>query len=199
MKNYVSRRENIRITAIEIIFQEGFQALSVSNIAKKEGIAPSLLYKYYGGMDELFKEIITELGKFDARIFQSIKTSDGQAKEKLKKFVQTLGEYYQNYPEITPLLNSYEFFRSVPKLEEEIFSLLSKQKQYLKDFIGEGVKNQEFSPGIDPDIYSTILAGALRQEVLQWQIRLQKGGIKEAALKTNLLGITEKIISAMEN
>lgn len=199
MKNYLSRKEKIKIKAIEIIFHEGLQELSVKNIAEKENIAPSLLYKYYQGMDELLKEVIGELGKFDARIYQSIKISKADAKTKILNFIATLAEYYQNYPEVTPLLNSYEFFRSNPMLEEEIYTLLMNQRQYITDFIIEGVKDKTFSGDIDPQIYATILVGALREGIFQWQVALQKGGIKEPSLKLDLERITQNILSEMDN
>lgn len=199
MKNYLSRKEKIRITAIEIIFHEGIQALSVKNIAKHEGIAPSLLYRYYQGMEELLKDIISELGKFDSRIYQSIKSSNLNAKEKILKFIETLAEYYQNYPEITPILTSYEFFRSNPVLEEAFYGFLVKQRQYINDFIREGIKEKTFSRDTDSDIYTTIIMGAMKEGIFQWRITVQKGGMNEPSLKVSLLAITNKLLTGLEN
>lgn len=47
-ENYVSRRDKIVASAVELIGDLGLNALTTKNLARKENISETLIYKYFG-------------------------------------------------------------------------------------------------------------------------------------------------------
>jgi len=199
LKNYLSRKDRIKIQAIEIIFEEGFGALNVKTIAEREGVAPSLLYKYYSSMEELLQEVISELGKFDKKIFCTLEKSDTTAKEKLTKFISTLLEYYENYPQLTPLLHSYENFRTDEILAEEILRVLNNQKIFAETFFYEGQENGEFTTDYAPEVLASILIGSIKERIFEWRVNLRKPHCKEPGLKVWTMEVVDLLLYTFEN
>ncbi len=52
------KKESIRNAAVELFQEYGFNKVSISDIAKKAHVSHVTLYKYFGGKDELVRDII---------------------------------------------------------------------------------------------------------------------------------------------
>lgn len=198
MKNYLSRKDRIKIRAIEIIFEEGFGALNVKTIAEREGVAPSLLYKYYSSMEKLLQEVISELGKFDKNIFSTLEKTEETSKEKISKFISILLEYYENYPQLTPLLHSYENFRRDPTLEKEILGVLNNQKIFLETFFYQGQENKEFIDTYPPEVLASIVMGSVKERIFEWRVNLRKAYSNEPGLKVWTMEVVDLLLYTLE-
>ena len=53
--SFVSRKDRIIASAIEIISESGLSALTTKNLALKENMSEALMYKYFGGIDEVLR------------------------------------------------------------------------------------------------------------------------------------------------
>ena len=49
--SYISNRDKIVASAIELIGDLGLHALTPKNLARKQNISDTLIYKYFGGID----------------------------------------------------------------------------------------------------------------------------------------------------
>ena len=56
--SFVSRKDRIISSAIEIISESGLSALTTKNLALKENMSETLLYKYFGGINEVLIEVV---------------------------------------------------------------------------------------------------------------------------------------------
>ena len=56
--SFVSRKDRIIASAIEIISESGLSALTTKNLALKENMSEALMYKYFGGIDEVLVEVV---------------------------------------------------------------------------------------------------------------------------------------------
>ena len=63
--SFVSRKDRIISSAIEIISESGLSALTTKNLALKENMSETLLYKYFGGINEVLIEVVETYSKFD--------------------------------------------------------------------------------------------------------------------------------------
>ena len=68
--SFVSRKDRIIASAIEIISESGLSALTTKNLALKENMSEALMYKYFGGIDEVLVEVVETYSKFDKGIRQ---------------------------------------------------------------------------------------------------------------------------------
>lgn len=58
--SYISRRDKIVASAIELIGDLGLHALTPKNLARKQNISDTLIYKYFGGIDEVLIAVVNE-------------------------------------------------------------------------------------------------------------------------------------------
>ena len=66
--NYISRRDKIIASAIDLIGDAGLHALSTKNLALRENVSETLVYKYFGGIDEVLVEVVKQYVAFDDNI-----------------------------------------------------------------------------------------------------------------------------------
>ena len=59
-------KEKILLTALHLFAQEGYEAVSVSQIASALGMTKSALYKHYQNKQDIFDQIICEMERQDA-------------------------------------------------------------------------------------------------------------------------------------
>jgi len=55
-ESFVSRKDRIIASAIEIISESGLSALTTNNLASRENIAEETLYKYFGKGKYIYSE-----------------------------------------------------------------------------------------------------------------------------------------------
>lgn len=75
--SYISRRDKIVASAIELIGDLGLHALTPKNLARKQNISDTLIYKYFGGIDEVLIAVVNEYAAFDVNIQRTVERLDG--------------------------------------------------------------------------------------------------------------------------
>ena len=80
----LERREQLLNTALRLFAEEGYEATSISKIAKEAGVAKGLLYNYFASKEELMEQIIyLGIGKMSG-LFTTIR-KEGDPKEVIKE------------------------------------------------------------------------------------------------------------------
>ena len=93
-ENYVSRRDKIVASAVELIGDLGLNALTTKNLARKENISETLIYKYFGGIDEVLTEVVVQYAAFDKNIQMTVDHQTGSNMDKLRFYADTYATYY---------------------------------------------------------------------------------------------------------
>lgn len=88
-ENYVSRRDKIVASAVELIGDLGLNALTTKNLARKENISETLIYKYFGGIDEVLTEVVVQYAAFDKNIQMTVDHQAGSNMDKLRFYADT--------------------------------------------------------------------------------------------------------------
>ncbi|WP_224995273.1 TetR/AcrR family transcriptional regulator [Cesiribacter sp. SM1] len=78
------RREQLLNTALKLFAEEGYEATSISKIAREAGVAKGLLYNYFASKEELMEQIIYLAMEKMAGLFQTIR-KEGDPKEVIKE------------------------------------------------------------------------------------------------------------------
>ena len=60
-------KERILLTALELFARDGYEAVSISDIAGKMGITKGALYRHYAGKRDIFDSIVRRMEQRDAR------------------------------------------------------------------------------------------------------------------------------------
>ena len=106
--SFISRKDRIIASAIEIISESGLASLSTKSLAMKENMSETLIYKYFGGINEVLIEVVEYFARFDRSIIRTVQGKDVSNVEKIHEFFDTYAIYYDNYIEISAIVLNYE-------------------------------------------------------------------------------------------
>ena len=169
MKTYLSRKEAILLTAIEILDDTGMQGLTIKEIASRQNITEAAIYRHFKSKQEILIAVLEKFSYFDMNIKNTIMDQKMDVRAGILFYVTSYVEYYQNYPAITSLLFAYDMLRD----EKDALSMTEKitddRISFLSDFIKEAQGKGEISQTISADNMSFALWGTLREIIHMWR------------------------------
>jgi len=160
----LEKRLAIAHAASELIFQNGYNETSMSQISRKMGIGKSTIYDYFSSKDEIILLLLDEpLGEVRSRAEQ-IETEAGTVVERLTRILEMhLDVLLRDKAFIFKL--SFEFQR----LPLEVQGRHEIKRQVYQDLlirlIERGIKDGSFRP-VDPVIAVKILLSTLSSVIL---------------------------------
>ncbi|HSV83287.1 MAG TPA: TetR/AcrR family transcriptional regulator [Ramlibacter sp.] len=96
---YQERRREIIEAAAQVFSERGFAATNFGMIAEKLGSDRASIYYYFGSKEDLFQEVVREVGQHAVETAERIAAGDGAAPEKLRAAFQAVLETYSSsYP-----------------------------------------------------------------------------------------------------
>ena len=132
------------ITAIEVLNESGINGMTIREIAKCQGVSEAAIYRHYDGKKEIIKEIFWRYSMYDGVIKNTILDNNMSGKKAIIYFCKVYAEYYQNYPEITTIMFSFDIFKYDVLLNEEMESLIKNRYNLLFGFVLEAIEKKEF-------------------------------------------------------
>jgi len=160
----LEKRLAVAHAAAELIFQQGYNETSISQIAKKVGIGKSTVYDYFSSKDEIILLLLDEpLGEVRDRA-KEIEAETGTPVERLTRILEMhLDVLLRDKAFIFKL--SFEFQR-LP-LDVQALHEVKRQEyqELLRSLVKEGIDAGSFRP-VDPDLSVKILLSTLSAVIL---------------------------------
>lgn len=172
--NFVSRKDRIIASAIEIISDSGLSALTTRNLAIKENMSEALLYKYFGGINEVLIEVVDYYTRFDNQIKQTFKSRDGANIQKLRDYLDAYATYYDNYYAISTLMLQYEELLHNIDVREKIAWCITERQQFIADLFENAIHENEIIDLFTPEQLATNLTGVVMSHILNRRIVYHK-------------------------
>ncbi len=168
----ITRKESILEAAIDVFGKKGFQAASVSEIARKAGIADATIYKYFRNKEDLFFSIPIEKTKeFRGQLDLHLEGITG-AFNKIRKFVWYFLYFFKMNPEYGRIL-LLEMRVSKSFVTTETYDFLKESVGQVMNIILEGQTEGVIRRDIDVYVQRHLILGVLEHIVSRW---LLKGG-----------------------
>lgn len=180
--NYFSRKEQIILSAIDLIDELGINGLSIRELAKKENITEGAIYRHFKSKDDIIIEAIRYYSHFDINIMNTIEKNKFDAKKGINFFINSFSEYYENYPQITAVYCSFESLIYEPNIKKEVQIIFHRSFSFLKNIIEDGKNNGEFPGNIDSEDLADIIIGSFRNIVFKWRVEKYSFPLKAKAL-----------------
>lgn len=180
----IHRKETLVITAVSIIHEKGFQGLSTREVAAREGISEATIFKHFKTKNDLLLAVLEHFFQFDEVLLESAYHKEMTPKERLLHVLQGLVTYYENYPEITAILQSYGSLIHEEDLKEKVLEIFSKRTRTIQIFIDQGKEFGEIDSTVPSEILVDMILGAFDRIILRWRIQNYDFSLKECTLST---------------
>ena len=175
-----SKRQEIAHAASELIFKQGFNETSVSQIARKTGIGKSTLYDYFASKDEIILHLLDEpLAEVRDRA-ELIAEGSGPVSDKISRILEMhLDVLLRDKAFIFKL--SFEFQRLPLDVQARHETKRQVYQDLLIGLIESGIKDGSFRL-VDPGIAVKILLSTLSSVILTTRpngtpLEMLKGGL----------------------
>ena len=172
--SFINRKDRIIASAIEIISEAGLASLSTKTLAMKENMSESLLYRYFGGIEEVLVEVVNTFTKFDKVLIATIEAKDITHLEKVVEFLNTLGTYYVGYKELGAIVLNYEDFLHNVNTRETIAGCIQMRTDFVRRELKASMEEGEIINTFTPEELSDIFFGSLVRDLLNRRIQYDK-------------------------
>lgn len=166
--NTEERQNMIIDEAIKIIHTDGYQALSIRELAKKVKISEPAIYRHFLNKEDIILGILNRMIDFDYLLEKDISTKK-TAKNKLKQFIEFHFKFLEKNYEMTSIIFSEEIFSQSNILANKLKSVIKKRKDIIKSII-EDAKVANEIVDIETDDLVRIIMGVIRINVLEWRL-----------------------------
>lgn len=180
--NFISRKDRIIASAIEIISDSGLSALTTRNLALKDNMSEALLYKYFGGIDEVLVAVVDQYAKFDNGIRNTVKSREGSAVDKIKSYMEAYATYYNNYYSISTLMLQYEELLHNADTRDKITWCITERLNFLEGLFEEAINNKEIIDVLTPQELANNITGVVMSHILSRRIVYHKKSFKQEFL-----------------
>ena len=186
----LKRKEKIIITAIDLFNEAGINGLTTKEIAKRQNITEPAIYKQFSSKKDIVMAILDRSALFDELIENTMIDNGIVGKEGILYFSKAYAEYFQNYPQITTPMFSFDMFRYDVDLQQRMENIINARREILFGFVVKGIENQEFPEETDPQAFTDVLFGAIWSTTFMWQMGGCTFNLKDRIMKavTSILG-----------
>lgn len=172
--SFISRKDRIISSAIEIISDSGLSALTTKNLAIKENMSEALLYKYFGGINEVLIEVVDYYTRFDKQIRHTFMSREGTNIQKLHDYLDAYATYYDNYYAISTLMLQYEELLHNIDVREKIAWCIAERQNFIADLFKAAIEDGEIVDVFTPDELANNVTGVLMSHILSRRIVYHK-------------------------
>ncbi len=187
--NFISRKDRIIASAIEIISESGLASLSTKTLAMKENMSEALIYKYFGGINEVLIEVVEYFVRFDKSIIKTMQGKDVSNIDKIHDFFETYAIYYDNYMEISAIVLNYEELLHNTGTREIIGTCIEERNCFLLQLIEQAMKAGEINDTFTASQLKCILMGVLSTQLLD-----RRTTYHSETLKADVMESIDKIL-----
>jgi AcrR family transcriptional regulator len=142
------KRGKLLDTAMEIVSESGWSALSISSLARRAGITAGTVHYHFKGIDEVVYEVIDQA----AKTFNDARKSTIELLEDPCAKLVTLIELGtpENSLQLDMLYDSIQIIRANDKLAALVQTYTAEQAKLYRSVIDHGFKQGVFFPKEDP-------------------------------------------------
>lgn len=182
--SFLNRKENLILTAIEVIDELGIQGLSTREVAKRQNMSNAVLFSHFHSKNELIISVLQYFYKYDIAMIQTIEENNIKAKDAIIYIFETLSTYYENYPTITAIIQATDGLLANPELAAEMKNLLVRRDIFLIKLIEEAQESRQICSDVSSEIILDIITGSFKKVCLKWRVENYGFSLKEQVLNT---------------
>lgn len=177
-KEYLSRKDSLILTAIELIDSAGIQGLTIRELANCQEITDGAIYRHFKTKNDIIMAVLDHFSSFDSTIIGVIKEQNMNAKEGLLFLIKSYAEYYENYPALASVEFIYDFIKNEQELAQRMMDIFDYRFKSTLEIITEGKNKGDIICDMKPDELADIILGIKKQIVFRWRLHGYSFGLK---------------------
>ena len=177
-ESYISRRDRIVASAIELIGDSGLQALTTKNLARRENISEALIYKYFGGINDVLVEVVKEYVNWDTSIQKTVSNMEGTYLEKIRYYIDTYATYYDNYIGMAAVMLQYEELLHLVETRDIISACILDRNDFVCNLCQNALDSKEIRPVFTAKELTLIFNGIMSEVLLERRTKYFKKSIR---------------------
>jgi AcrR family transcriptional regulator len=175
-------KESLILSTIEVISEHGLQGLTTREVAKRQGISESTIFKHYKSKNELILAVLEYFAQYDQAIIESLALKEFKPIAAITYFVEAYVTYYENYPEITAITLSYEGLMHELELSDVVRVIVTRRISTIQSLIEEAKRQNEIAKDVDTDSLADLIIGLERMVILRWRLDKYNFSLKKHTL-----------------
>ena len=121
-----ARREQVLNTGLDLFVRNGYYGTTTKNIAETLGISQGLMFHYFKSKDELYMELLTELGEGTFNVFNFSELTQMNPLEIFEKMLVAIIESFHKHPRSAKYFILVAQTRICTRLTDEIREKIKK-------------------------------------------------------------------------
>ncbi|HNZ33229.1 MAG TPA: TetR/AcrR family transcriptional regulator [Candidatus Cloacimonas sp.] len=175
------RQKDILKAAIAIIANQGYEKLTIKNLATKIGVTEAALYRHFKSKREIVTMILSYFEELSNRVLNEICESNNAPLDNIRKFVEDRYILFSKNPDLAKVMFSEELFKNDPTFKGQFQCIMHKHKQAMESYLIQAQKDGNIKKDISSIQLFRIIIGSMRFTVTQWNLSdgafdLQKEG-----------------------
>lgn len=183
-KHVLHTKERLILATIDVINDFGIQGFSTKKVTKRVGISSGALFKHFETKNALLIAVLDYYSQYDNDIIESIELKKMAPKEAITYYINRYAEYYENYPAITAITQSYDILTCDPKLGNYIKPIILSRFNFLKKMIERAQEKGEIRADIESEMLVDIINGSRREICLNWRLSEYNFSLRDKTLST---------------
>lgn len=173
------RQQDLINAAMAIAAEDGFNRLTIRNIAAKIGVTEPAVYRHFRSKLELMQAIMEDLQAAIAPHFAALGSGEGSLKERLSAFIAGLFSALTSQQAYAPFLFSDEVFNAEPELRPVMLRIMQGNLSMLETSIQTLQKRGVCRRDIPASSLGPVLMGSVRFAVSRLHLSKDPGPASE--------------------
>jgi len=178
-KSYITRKEKIIISTVDLIDEIGIKELSIKEIAKRQDVTEASLYKHFKSKDDILLEVLNYYSKYDMDINITLNNNGKDEKENISTYFKLYSEYFENYPALTSILGCYDVLLYEENLKFKVEEIYNLRTEFIKSMVKKGQEKRNINDQIKAENLTVILFGTFERAIFTWRLYKYKFSLKE--------------------
>ena len=183
--SFINRKDRIIASAIEIINEAGLASLTTKTLAMKENMSESLLYRYFGGIDEVLVEVVDTYTKFDKAMLATIEAKPISHFDKVLEMFRTLSTYYAGYEDMAAIVLNYEELLHNVNTRETIARCIEVRTGFVRQELQAAIDEKEIKDTFTAEELACVFFGTMERDLLNR--RIENGNRSHEQVATSIL------------
>jgi AcrR family transcriptional regulator len=178
----LKRKDGIITSTIQALHEVGIQNLSTKEIAKREGVSEGTLFRHFKNKTEIMLSVLDHFSQYDEAIIQACVNRNTKPIETIQNYIIAYTEYYQNYPEITVIVQAYDSLLADPELSNKVKSIITIRVHFIQKVIEEAKLQGDLIDSVDSVYLSDLIVGGFRATCLRWRMEKYHFSLKDESV-----------------